>query len=51
MLRRTHEPRSRIVGNSRLGPAFKRGEQRILGKILGDSNVADNSGKRRDEFR
>jgi hypothetical protein len=44
-----HEPGARVVGNAGLRPLFQCGDQRILGKFLGNTNVAYNPRQTGDE--
>jgi hypothetical protein len=46
--RRRHDPRPRVVGNSVGRPAAQRGQVRILNRVLGESDVAEDAGKQRD---
>ena len=46
--RHRHDPRPRVVGNSVGRPAAQRGQVRILNRVLGESDVAEDAGKQRD---
>ena len=43
VLRRGHEPGARILRDAGLGPALERGDQRLLGQILGEADFADHA--------
>src|SRR5258708_23074701 len=51
MLRRGHEPGTRVVRDARLRPLFERRDQSVLREILGDPDVADDPGQTGDESR
>ena len=40
VLRRRHEPRSRVVGNTGARPLLERGDQRVLRELLREADVA-----------
>ena len=40
MFRGGHEPGTGILGNARLWPLLKRGNEGVLGQFLGDADVA-----------
>jgi hypothetical protein len=44
-----HQPRARIVRHAGLGPAFERGDQRVLGEFLGQADVAHHARQPGDE--
>src|SRR5260370_31563748 len=45
VLRSSHEPRARIVRDARLRPLVERGEESVLRKFLGHTDVAHNPGE------
>src|SRR4051794_19493085 len=49
MLRGGHEPGARVVRNARLRPLLERGDESILGKILGKTDVAHDPRQTGDE--
>jgi hypothetical protein len=40
VLGRGHEPGARVVRDARLGPRLERREERLLGQVLGEADVA-----------
>ena len=50
MLGGGHEPGTGLLGNSRLGPLLERRDQRVLGKLLGDADVAHHAREPGDEL-
>src|ERR1700678_1704319 len=51
MFRRSHKPGSRIFRDARLRPLFERSEKGILGEILGNAHVTDDSREASDKPR
>ena len=51
MLGGGHEPGARVVRDARLGPLLERGDERLLGEILGEPDVAHQAGDARDQPR
>src|SRR4051812_27224703 len=51
VLGRGHQPGSRILRSSRLGPLLESCDQGVLREIFGHSDVAHHSYKRADELR
>ena len=51
MLGGGHEPGARVVRDARLRPLLKRGDERLLGKVLGERDVAHQAGNARDQPR
>ena len=49
MFRSGHEPGARIVGYARLRPLLKRGDESVLGEVLGEADIADDAGQAGDE--
>ena len=49
MLGGDHEPRAGFIGNAGFGPLLERGDERALRKILGETHIADEARKTRDE--
>ncbi len=49
VLRRGHEPGSRVVRDARLGPALERRHERVLCQILGQADVARDPGEAGDQ--
>jgi hypothetical protein len=50
-LRRRHQPRSGIFGDTFLGPPLKGCNQRVLSQFLGNADIAGDAGNRSDEPR
>ena len=48
---RRHQPRSGIFGDTFFGPSLEGRNQCILGKFLGDADIAGDAGNRSDEPR
>jgi hypothetical protein len=51
MLRSCHEPRAGIARNARLGPSLQRGDEGVLGQLLGQADVTHHAHEAGDEFR
>ena len=51
MLRGRHEPRRRIVGNAGRRPLLERGDERVLRKLFGQTDVAHHPREAGDELR
>jgi hypothetical protein len=50
MLGRLHQPRPGIVGHSGTGPLFKRDQQRFLGQVFCETDVAHEARKPGDQL-
>ena len=48
MLGGGHEPGARVVRDARLRPALERSDQRVLGELLGQADVAHHAGEAGD---
>lgn len=51
MLGRSHEPGTRVVRHARLRPLLERGDQSILGKVLGQADIPHHAHQSGDEPR
>ncbi len=51
MLGGGHEPGARVLRDARLGPLLQRGDEGLLGKVLGERDVAYRAGNARDQPR
>src|SRR5205807_9785486 len=51
MFRGGHEPGTGILGNARLWPLLKRGNEGVLGQFLGDADVAYDARESGDHAR
>src|SRR5258708_35215810 len=49
VLRSSHEPRARIVRDARFRPLVERGEESVLRKFLGKTDIAHNPGEAGDD--
>src|SRR3989442_7362089 len=50
MLRRGHEPGARFIRDARLRPLLERSDERVLGEILGQPDIAHNPRQPSDEL-
>ncbi len=48
-LRGGHEPGTRMVGDALLRPLLQRGDERVLGQVLGHRHVADDTSQPGDQ--
>jgi hypothetical protein len=49
MLRGAHQPRARLVGDTRVGPLLERRDERVLRELLREADVADDPGETGDQ--
>jgi hypothetical protein len=50
MFRGGHEPGTRIIWDARLGPAFERGEERVLGELFREADIANDASEPGNNF-